>query len=92
MEKVLQIREHGLSLEGIYHRWAAGKRIRGFYQMKKESWLKEMIYYMALCMGSMVIGAVLVSVSMLIHVVDALCRRLQGRKPTTQPHRQAKCT
>ena len=26
MEKVLQIREHGLSLEGIYHRWAAGKR------------------------------------------------------------------
>ncbi len=48
--------------------------------MKKKCWLKEMIYYMALCIGSAVVGILLVSVSLLIYVVDMLCRRLQRKK------------
>ena len=48
--------------------------------MNKKFWLKEVIFYVVLCICSAVIGALLVSVSMLICVVDALCRKLQGKK------------
>lgn len=48
--------------------------------MDKKFWLKDIIFYVGLCICSAIVGALLVSVSMLICVVDALCRKLQGKK------------